>query len=87
MTAYDLSSWLEETDAEYIDFDLISFTETNVDVSDIVVTVDDGILCDLIVSDNYLTARLSNVPEPSTYAALFGVISICLSVLVKKIRR
>lgn len=87
LTAYDLNSWLEETDAEYIDFDLISFTETNVDVSDIVVTVDDGILCDLIVSGNYLTARLSNVPEPSTYAALFGVFSICLSALAKRRRR
>lgn len=74
-------------DAEYIDFDLISFTDTNVDVSDIVVTVDDGILCDLIVSGNYLTARLSNVPEPSTYAALFGVFSICLSALAKRRRR
>ena len=83
VSAYDLQAWLEASESDEWNADLMSFaTEgSNVSADDFTLKLQDGITGKITISEldgiSTITANLSIVPEPAAVAALIGAFAFC----------
>ena len=83
VSAYDLQAWLEASERDEWNADLMSFaTEgSNVSADDFTLKLQDGITGKITISEldgiSTITANLSIVPEPAAVAALIGAFAFC----------
>ncbi len=85
VSAYDLQAWLEASESDEWNANLMSFATvgSNVSAEDFTLKLQDGIMGKITVSDlggvSTLTANLSLVPEPSEVAAILGAFALLLA--------
>ena len=83
VSAYDLQAWIEASERDEWNADLMSFaTEgSNVSADDFTLKLQDGITGKISISEldgiSTITANLSIVPEPAAVAALIGAFAFC----------
>ena len=83
VSAYDLQAWIEASERDEWNADLMSFaTEgSNVSADDFTLKLQDGITGKITISEldgiSTITANLSIVPEPAAVAALIGAFAFC----------
>ncbi len=84
VSAYDLQAWLEASESDEWNANLMSFATdgSNVSAEDFTLKLQDGIMGKITVSEldgvSTLTANLSLVPEPAEVAAILGAFALLL---------
>ena len=84
VSAYDLQAWLEASETDEWNANLMSFATvgSNVSADDFTLKLQDGIMGKITVSEldgvSTLTANLSLVPEPAEVAAILGAFALLL---------
>ena len=85
VSAYDLQAWLEASESDEWNANLMSFATdgSNVSAEDFTLKLQDGIIGKITVSEldgvSTLTANLSLVPEPAEVAAILGAFALLLA--------
>ena len=88
LASADLAAWLEESGAEYLDYTIVEFGDTNITAGELaeMLKTCDGVMAELIEEDfanGKIALRLSAaaVPEPAVISSILGALALGCAIL------
>ena len=88
LASADLEAWLEESGAEYLDYTIVEFGDTNITAGELaeMLKTCDGVMAELIEEDfanGKIALRLSAaaVPEPAVISSILGALALGCAIL------